>query len=41
MLSNSILQKLKSIVVGGSTGQESIQNGIKAITRFAGEESSL
>lgn len=32
---------MKSIVVGGSTGQESIQNGIKAITRFAGEESTV
>lgn len=35
------ITKLKSIVVGGSTGQESIQNGIKAITRFAGEESTV
>ncbi|HEM3707477.1 TPA: 2-C-methyl-D-erythritol 4-phosphate cytidylyltransferase [Streptococcus suis] len=35
------ITKLKSIVIGGSTGQESIQNGIKAITHFAGEDSTV
>lgn len=35
------ISKLKCIVVGGETGQESIQNGIKAIDDFAGKDSTV
>ena len=35
------ITKLKSIVIGGETGQESIQNGIRAIIEFAGEDSTV
>jgi 2-C-methyl-D-erythritol 4-phosphate cytidylyltransferase len=35
------ITKLKTIVVGGETGQESIQNGIRAIIDFAGEDSTV
>lgn len=35
------ITKLKEIVIGGSTGQESIQNGIKAIIEFAGMDSTV
>lgn len=35
------ISKLKCIVVGGETGQESIQNGIKAINDFAGKDSTV
>jgi len=35
------ITKLKNIVIGGKTGQESIRNGIKAISLFADEESTV
>ncbi|MGT2957488.1 2-C-methyl-D-erythritol 4-phosphate cytidylyltransferase [Streptococcus bovimastitidis] len=35
------ITKLKDIVVGGSTGQESIANGIKSIVKFASEDSTV
>lgn len=32
------ITKLKTIVIGGDTGQESIQNGIQSIINFAGKD---
>ena len=35
------ITKLKDIVVGGNTGQESIANGIHSIVNFAGNDSTV